>query len=187
MSVTPPNERLIANLVRLISDPERLANTLERLARNVCGECNMCCTTMGVQDQASGLDKPEWVTCPHARSQGCAIYETRPDNCADWLCLWKMLVDDPKLRPDKCGLVMSLHPEGMFVESCYPDNRGLWPDRFENTMYVASRFIQLPDKVMVCAYGYKAPGPDFLVTAMKYGGTVLGFVTGGPYLPKEKT
>ncbi len=43
-----------------------------------CGECGLCCKLMGV----SGLDKPAGKWCRQfSKTSGCAIYETRPDDC----------------------------------------------------------------------------------------------------------
>lgn len=84
-----------------------------------CGECEACCTTLAQLD----LGKNENEACPHLASivnlngpvplfpnGGCSIFETRPETCKGYVCLW--LVDPlnrmkEKDRPDRCGVIFT--------------------------------------------------------------------------------
>ena len=73
-----------------------------------CGQCRACCTSLAI----AALDKAMYEPCKHlaeAPMKGCSIYETRPQDCREWSCAWLLgQVDDPHLRPDRCGVVMSI-------------------------------------------------------------------------------
>ena len=73
-----------------------------------CLPCTACCTTMAVK----ALDKPRGVRCKHLTDQGCGIYETRPDECRKFYCLWAdpnaEALDIPDWgRPDRTGVVLA--------------------------------------------------------------------------------
>ncbi|UCD76126.1 MAG: hypothetical protein JSV91_04225 [Phycisphaerales bacterium] len=58
----------------------------------------------------SDIDNPAGSRCVHERDFGCAIYDSRPDGCRGFTCLW--LADDkgrfgPEHRPDRLGLVLT--------------------------------------------------------------------------------
>ena len=67
-------------------------------AERQCGECQVCCYATELR----ALNKPQMTRCEHQCANGCAIYATRPADCAGFLCGWKLgaLTD----RPDKSGL-----------------------------------------------------------------------------------
>ena len=68
-----------------------------------CGSCTMCCKTMSVWE----IDKPNGVWCKHVRSHSsCAIYETRPQSCRSFNCLWLRGVGPEDMRPDKSRVIM---------------------------------------------------------------------------------
>ena len=76
-----------------------------------CGGCTLCCTLVPVDSAA--LKKPAFTPCKHLRDMllvagpGCGIYETRPDACRAWSCVWLTSPDlPPELRPDRCGVVV---------------------------------------------------------------------------------
>ncbi len=68
-----------------------------------CGSCTMCCKTMSVQE----IDKPNNVWCRHVRNHSsCAIYETRPNSCRTFDCLWLRGIGTDAMRPDRSRVVM---------------------------------------------------------------------------------
>jgi hypothetical protein len=73
-----------------------------------CGTCTLCCKTMKVHE----LDKAAHVWCQHCRiGKGCEIYETRPESCRIYDCLWLQTqrLDRPmaaELRPDRSRVVV---------------------------------------------------------------------------------
>ncbi|HEY3965042.1 MAG TPA: hypothetical protein VGM05_10870 [Planctomycetaceae bacterium] len=68
-----------------------------------CGECAACCTVLAVHE----LQKPARWACDHVGCHGCGVYETRPESCREFNCLWLRgaLNPDPALRPDKLGVM----------------------------------------------------------------------------------
>ncbi len=60
----------------------------------ICGDCNLCCKIPGV----AAVGKKNLTWCPHCDiGKGCRIYDTRPEECRDFRCLW---LDDDSLPPD---------------------------------------------------------------------------------------
>lgn len=57
---------------------------LKQVSRT-CGECTLCCKVLGIKE----LEKPPNEYCQHAiKGKGCGVYETRPESCQDFRCLW---------------------------------------------------------------------------------------------------
>lgn len=70
-----------------------------------CGECTLCCFTHGIPT----LDKERLHYCQHCMpGVGCHIYETRPDECRDFTCLWLEDYGTVNERPDKVQIVINL-------------------------------------------------------------------------------
>lgn len=69
-----------------------------------CGECTECCRLLEVVE----LSKPAHVPCEHI-GKGCEIYETRPQSCRNFQCLWStgFIEGDERRRPDKLGLMFN--------------------------------------------------------------------------------
>jgi len=68
-----------------------------------CGSCDMCCTVVGVKE----MDKPEYTACAKLCG-GCGIYESRPQSCKTYECLWLQGNFNEADRPDKLGLICDL-------------------------------------------------------------------------------
>jgi hypothetical protein len=84
--------------------------------RRACGTCTACCHVFEVPDVPTA--QYEW--CRHcAIGQGCRIYETRPEDCRDFHCLWRLGFGTDEDRPDRHGVVIDLErsddPEHMVV------------------------------------------------------------------------
>jgi hypothetical protein len=70
-----------------------------------CGSCTACCDVFDVPE----LDKPNYVRCSYCTDFGCGIYETRPEVCRTYFCLWRRIDAMPDLaRPDRIGIVFSI-------------------------------------------------------------------------------
>ena len=76
----------------------------------LCGECTMCCRVFAIPL----LQKPAGAWCTHCDiGKGCKIYESRPDVCIDFECLWLQSHGESgnpmpiELRPDKCKVMFS--------------------------------------------------------------------------------
>jgi hypothetical protein len=70
-----------------------------------CGPCGMCCKVPTIEELAKPAD--QWCRNFKAGS-GCQIYETRPDTCRGFRCVW---LSEPSLpaafRPDRAKVVLA--------------------------------------------------------------------------------
>lgn len=76
------------------------------MSERQCGECTACCTHLKID--TAELQKLAGPDCEHLRpKRGCGIYETRPQACRDFLCLWRQMPDMPDdWRPDRSGMLL---------------------------------------------------------------------------------
>jgi hypothetical protein len=71
----------------------------------VCGECRVCCTAVAVDS----VEKPVWTACRHECDSGCGIYDTRPDECRTYECLYQSgVLKFEEHRPDKLGVMFDI-------------------------------------------------------------------------------
>ncbi len=84
---------------------ESAAPTL--VAGRECGTCTMCCKVMTITYMDPPKPGGKW--CQHCSpGKGCAIWQNRPQGCADFNCDWRknaQLNDD--WRPDRAGFVIN--------------------------------------------------------------------------------
>src|SRR5262249_38591454 len=78
---------------RLRDESEEVEAQLRRMkmARE-CGKCSLCCKVFKFsKSELFPFDKPRGEWCRHCEvGKGCSIYETRPELCSDFKCLWLM-------------------------------------------------------------------------------------------------
>ncbi|MGE5945296.1 MAG: YkgJ family cysteine cluster protein [Betaproteobacteria bacterium] len=94
-----------------------------------CGGCTVCCKFMKVSE----LDKPGDTWCIHcAIGSGCRIYDTRPESCRVYECVWLRTQSldrpiAPELRPDRSRVVIGTANQGediiLYVSE---DRRDAW-------------------------------------------------------------
>ncbi len=94
-----------------------------------CDGCTACCKIMKVAE----LDKPANRWCEHCRiSQGCGIYEARPDSCRRYECVWLQTQSlaapmAPELRPDRSHVVIGTLDGGeSLILYVSRDHRDAW-------------------------------------------------------------
>lgn len=74
-----------------------------------CGSCDACCRTMPVREKAKGPG----VRCPALTRTGkCSEYDSRPNGCAEFFCLWRYGLGDVSMRPDRAGVMLSTSDGG---------------------------------------------------------------------------
>jgi hypothetical protein len=65
-----------------------------------------CCEDLKIDSPE--LEKPAGLLCKNCTTSGCAIYESRPDVCRTWYCLWRLSDKlSEELRPDLAKIVIS--------------------------------------------------------------------------------
>lgn len=71
-----------------------------------CGSCTACCKELAILED--GLSKLPGVVCEHCTlGNGCEIYQTRPNVCRAYHCLWRSLPEmDDSWRPDRSGILI---------------------------------------------------------------------------------
>jgi len=87
-----------------------------------CGSCTLCCKLLGIKE----LKKPAGVWCNLVQiGTGCGQYETRPQSCRDFSCLWLQGVLPLELKPSEVRAVFSMTTDNakivVFVDPGYPD------------------------------------------------------------------
>lgn len=96
-----------------------------------CDGCTACCKVMHIRE----LDKPAHKWCPHCRiGTGCGAYETRPESCKVFECIWLQTQRGQKplahaLRPDISHVVLTTtkHDGGEgVVLHVSPDRPNAW-------------------------------------------------------------
>ena len=79
---------------------------MNELTVRTCGECTMCCKILGISE----LEKPAHRWCPHCdKGKGCKVYDTRPQACQQFQCLWLAVSSDvlpDDIRPDRSHVVI---------------------------------------------------------------------------------
>lgn len=84
-----------------------------RQSPRTCGDCSLCCKIYTIPV----LNKPEGQWCQHcAPGRGCGIYDTRPDYCRSFYCLW---IKEPSFpehwRPNRSKMVATRFPGNGFI------------------------------------------------------------------------
>lgn len=92
-----------------------------------CDGCTACCKIMKVHE----LDKPANTWCQHCKiGEGCGIYNTRPESCRIYECVWLQSQRGGKpmpleLRPDTSRVVVGVANQGddlvLYVSPERPD------------------------------------------------------------------
>jgi hypothetical protein len=71
-----------------------------------CGTCTACCKTHAVPS----IEKPPHTWCTHCKiGTGCGIYNARPEECADFTCMWLEGEGRDEDRPDMSKCVVGVN------------------------------------------------------------------------------
>jgi len=110
--------------IRAGQTPQKRANL------KVCGDCSLCCKVYDIDD----LGKKAGHACNHQRpGTGCGVWGLHPQICQDFKCLWLKHEDMTALwRPDICGFVLRLEPNGTTLAIDVDPDR---PDAWRQTHY----------------------------------------------------
>ena len=82
-----------------------------------CGGCNACCDVLEIAEF-----KPAEELCKHWRvGSGCSAYNTRPEGCRTFRCIWLDGFFEKRDRPDKGGFVVAMKA------TATPYVSALWP------------------------------------------------------------
>ncbi len=94
------------------------------VSQRSCGDCSLCCKTMGVIE----LAKPRNTWCLHFVSgKGCGIYETRPPTCREFFCRWIQDTNlGPEWKPSKSKMVMVDSAQNQLTVFVDPGAAGVW-------------------------------------------------------------
>lgn len=82
-----------------------------------CGECTLCCDLFPV----AWLNKPALEVCKHVCESGCAVHETKPQECSGFDCAYAQHEVAPiELRPDHCNVVFEKINNTLFYGTQVP-------------------------------------------------------------------
>jgi hypothetical protein len=121
----------------------------ERPCGDETGRCSACCKLPAAppSPQIPGGKQP-WQWCQNCdKGQGCRIYETRPQGCRDFMCLWKVMPTFPEeLRPDKCKVLWTMTEDGRTAVATTE-----YPDALKSRLHrwVIEQFVALEVSVVV--------------------------------------
>lgn len=147
----------------MTTDEKIKAEIAKGIASRSCGECTACCTGMAVTE----INKPVETPCEHLKAGGCGIYETRPQSCQDFHCLWRIGFGRVMERPDRVGYFLDVtrgevKPQAMIA-------REARPGAFDSAS-VRAHVGKLADKhavILVRGDERKLIGPERLVAQLK--------------------
>ena len=71
-----------------------------------CGDCTACCTWLN--GSAYGHTFGNGKTCKFLCESGCSVHKARPKVCESYFCAWAQELIDEEMRPDKCGVIVSV-------------------------------------------------------------------------------
>jgi len=94
-----------------------------------CDGCTVCCKILKIRE----LNKPGNTWCPHCKiGAGCTIYDSRPESCRIYECIWLQTQAGEKpmpleLRPDRSHVVIGTTNQGEdLVLYVSPDRPDAW-------------------------------------------------------------
>jgi len=88
-----------------------------------CGDCKLCCKVFTITE----MNKVAGEWCPHCPGKGCSIYQSRPDMCKEYRCMWLERPETfpDELRPDRTSVVMNEFAEpGLPIIELHESQRG---------------------------------------------------------------
>jgi hypothetical protein len=72
-----------------------------------CGDCVACCQVLNIDTPQ--MTKAADQMCVHCTAGGCGVYDTRPQVCRDWDCVWRRIDSMPlQTRPDHLGVLWTI-------------------------------------------------------------------------------
>jgi Fe-S-cluster containining protein len=90
---------------------------------NECGTCTLCCRLTEVPE----LSKPLNQWCKSCNpSQGCSIYESRPESCRKFRCVWLLKGLHENLRPDRSKVIFEMLSNKTFLAVVHPNYSDSW-------------------------------------------------------------
>lgn len=75
-----------------------------------CGECTECCDG-NLIGKSYGNDFYKNKPCIFLVNKKCSIYKNRPQVCRSFQCAWTQNLLDDDMRPDKCGIIVSIEAD----------------------------------------------------------------------------
>ena len=106
-----------------------------------CGDCTLCCKLLPLDEK----DKPKDVWCKECTpSNGCNIYDERPQACIDFDCMWLTYSLPKFMNPKKSKVVLSAGHERIFA---YTDNPRVMVDIIKSDGRVGRFLNQMIEEV----------------------------------------
>jgi len=93
-----------------------------------CEDCYSCCKAFGELDSELNDIGPKWNRCTKLCSNNrCTIYDSRPDPCGTYKCLYIDLKINKEYLPERIGFVTDLRsgPSGKYL-NIIPNESGTY-------------------------------------------------------------
>ena len=91
-----------------------------------CGDCTLCCKVLRIEAEGFASAQGEWCVHCDKAGGGCRIYDTRPEECDLFSCLWLQQPELPEeLKPSRCRVVIGWYDD-MFYLYVDPGRRDAW-------------------------------------------------------------
>jgi Fe-S-cluster containining protein len=123
-----------------------------------CDGCTACCKILKIVE----LSKPGNTWCAHCKiGTGCTIYDTRPESCRVYQCIWLKTQTGEKpmpleLRPDRSHVVIGTTNQGEdLVLYVSPDRPDAWK-RGAAARFVATMKARGVAMIVSCGEAIKA-------------------------------
>ena len=103
------------------------------IAARACGDCVACCKVLNIDEP--DMVKPADQMCMHCTGRGCSVYDSRPQVCRTWDCVWRRIETmPPETRPDRLGVLYTL-------------DRQAEPQTPFDRLYFVARAVDAPDRL----------------------------------------
>lgn len=119
-------------------------------AKHECGTCSLCCKLLGI----GALEKRQGVWCEKCDPpNGCTIYESRPEECRAFSCLW---LESPAMgeewKPTKSKIILYLIDDGArLIAHVNPSSPDAWRKKpyYDQLKAWSRKWIRSGPKVVV--------------------------------------
>jgi uncharacterized protein len=126
-----------------------------------CNGCTLCCYVFAIDE----FDKPRWEKCKFQEpGVGCSSYESRPERCRIFSCLWQQEVRPfSNLFPGKVGFLAGYNVSTKSVDiHPSPDTPHKWIAHKKLLVKLGSRVpVVLVEEIMASPIGELAKAFKF--------------------------
>lgn len=91
-----------------------------------CMDCQQCCTVYHIDGLKSAREP-----CNNLTDDGCSIYNSRPDNCKNFQCMWSSGLGKEEDNPKLSGIILEKRNSNLNPPTIYIAVE-VWKDAFNS-------------------------------------------------------